>query len=186
MEQTVSSKLRITVKVSDTDPPSHPWPPPRLPTLHDEVDAGGLGVVVRLHRAGVGALIVHVHVLDHDAVLGRRVHQDDHTRVYGPLVIPGVEDGAAVQPGYPGDPVVNRAPGERTRQVSQGTTKKHMPSGSSWQGWDDWSPCSQCTQGHLLFGLARVSASEALQNCSVRTLANSDFQVLRDPVSENP
>ena len=125
-------------------------------TLHNEVDAGGLGVVVRLHRAGVGALIVHVHVLDHDAVLGRRVHQDDHTRVYGPLVIPGVEDGAAVQPGHPGDPVVNRAPGERTRQVSQGTTKKHMPSGSSWQGWDDWSPCSQCTQGHLLFGLARV------------------------------
>lgn len=60
-------------------------------------------MVVRLHRAGIGALIVHVHILDHDAVLGRRVHQDDHTRVYGPLVIPGIEDGAAVQPGHPGD-----------------------------------------------------------------------------------
>ena len=75
-------------------------------TLHDEVDTGGLGVVVRLHRAGIGALVVHVHVLDHDAVLGWRVHQDDHTRVYGPLVIPGVEDGAAVQPGHPGDPII--------------------------------------------------------------------------------
>ena len=75
-------------------------------TLHDEVDTGGLGVVVRLHRAGIGALVVHVHVLDHDAVLGWRVHQDDHSRVYGPLVIPGVEDGAAVQPGHPGDPII--------------------------------------------------------------------------------
>lgn len=123
-------------------------------TLHDEVDAGGLGVVVRLHGAGVGALVVHVHVLDHDAVLGRRVHQDDHTRVYGPLVIPGVEDGAAVQPGHPGDPVVNRAPGGRTRWVSQGSTEKQMPSGSSRQGWDDWSPCPQCMHKHLLFSLA--------------------------------
>lgn len=81
MEQTVSSKLRITVKVWNTGPPSHPWPPPRLPTLHDEVDAGGLGVVVRLHGAGVGALVVHVHVLDLDAVLGLGVAQEDHAGV---------------------------------------------------------------------------------------------------------
>ena len=74
------------------------------------MDPGGLGVVVRLHGAGVRALVVHVHILDHDAVLGRRVHQDDHSRVYGPLVIPGIEDGAAVQPGHPGDPVIYGTP----------------------------------------------------------------------------
>ena len=67
-------------------------------------------MVVRLHRAGVRALVVHVHVLDHDAVLGWRVNQDDHTRVYGPLVVPGIEDGAAVQPGHPGDPVIYGTP----------------------------------------------------------------------------
>ena len=50
-------------------------------TLHDEVDAGGLGVVVRLHGAGVGALVVHVHVLDLDAVLGLGVAQEDHAGV---------------------------------------------------------------------------------------------------------
>ena len=82
----------------------------RPPTLHDEVHPGGLGVVVRLHGAGVRALVVHVHVLDHDAVLGWRVNQDDHTRVYGPLVVPGVEDGATVQPGHPGDPVIYGTP----------------------------------------------------------------------------
>ena len=65
-------------------------------TLHDEVDPGSLGVVVCLHRAGVRALVIHVHVLDHDAILGWCVDQDDHTRVYGPLVTPSVEDGAAV------------------------------------------------------------------------------------------
>ena len=81
MEQTVSFKLRITVKVSDTGPPSHPWLAPSLPTLHDEVDAGCLGVVVRLHGAGVGALIVHVHILDLDAVLGLHVAQEDHAGV---------------------------------------------------------------------------------------------------------
>ena len=69
------------MKVSDTGPPSHPWPPPRPPTLHDEVDAGCLGVVVRLHRAGVGALIVHIHILDLDAVLGLGVAQEDHAGV---------------------------------------------------------------------------------------------------------
>ena len=67
-------------------------------------------MVVRLHRAGIGALVVHIYVLDHDAVLGWRVYQDDHTRVYGPLVIPGIEDGAAVQPGHPGDPIIYGTP----------------------------------------------------------------------------
>ena len=97
-------------------------------TLHDEVDAGGLGVVVRLHGAGVGALVVHVHVLDHDAVLGRRVHQDDHTRVYGPLVIPGVEDGAAVQPGHPGDPIIYGTP------VSEGGEGREQERGKGKSG----------------------------------------------------
>ena len=91
-------------------------------------------MVVRLHRAGVRALVVHVHVLDLDAVLGLGVAQEDHAGVQTPLVVPGVEDGAAVQPGHPGDPVVNRAPGGRTRRVSQGTAEKQEPSGSSWQG----------------------------------------------------
>lgn len=67
-------------------------------------------MVVRLHGAGVRTLIVHVHVLDHDAILCRCVDQDDHTRVYGPLVISSIEDGAAVQPGYPGDPVIYGTP----------------------------------------------------------------------------
>lgn len=53
-------------------------------------------MVVGLHRAGVGALVIHVYVLDHDAVLGLGVDQNDYTRVYGPLVIPSVEDGTAV------------------------------------------------------------------------------------------
>ena len=76
-------------------------------------------MVVRLHRAGVRALVIHVHVLDLDAVLGLGVAQENHSWVQAPLVIPSVEDGAAVQPGYPGDPVVNRAPGGKARWSSQ-------------------------------------------------------------------
>lgn len=65
-------------------------------TLHYEVNPGGFGVIVCLHRAGVWTFIIYIHILDHDAVLGRRVDQDDHSRVYGPLVIPSIEDCAAV------------------------------------------------------------------------------------------
>ena len=38
-------------------------------------------MVVRLHGTGVGALVVHVHVLDLDAVLGLGVAQEDHAGV---------------------------------------------------------------------------------------------------------
>lgn len=84
-------------------------------TLHDEVDARCLGVIVCLHGAGVGALIVHVHVVDLDAVLGFGVGQEHHPRVQAPLVIAGIEDAAAVQPGHAGDAVVHGAPGQRQR-----------------------------------------------------------------------
>lgn len=53
-------------------------------------------MVVRLYRAGVWALIIYVHVLDFDTVLGLSVAQEDHTWVQAPLVIPSIEDGAAV------------------------------------------------------------------------------------------
>lgn len=78
--------------------PSCPFGLPRqaLPTLHDEVNPRGLGVVVGLHRAGIWTLVIHVHVLDLDAVLGLGVAQEDHTWVQAPLVIPSIEDGAAV------------------------------------------------------------------------------------------
>lgn len=66
------------------------------PTLHNEVDPRRLGVVVRLHRAGVWALVIHIHVLDLNAVLGLGVAQEDHTWVQAPLVIPSIEDGATV------------------------------------------------------------------------------------------
>lgn len=84
-------------------------------TLHDEMDTRCLGVIVCLHGAGVGALIVHIHILDLDAVLGFGVGQEHHPRVQAPLVIAGIEDAAAVQPGHPGHPVVHGAPGERQR-----------------------------------------------------------------------
>lgn len=90
--------LRITETVLDTGSPSRaPRPNSQAPpTLHNEVDPRGLRVVVRLHRAGVRALVVHIHILDLDAVLGLGVAQEDHAWVQAPLVIPGVEDGAAV------------------------------------------------------------------------------------------
>lgn len=78
-------------------------------------------MVVRLHRAGVRALVIYVHVLDLDAVLGLGVAQENHAWVQAPLVIPSIEDGAAVQPGHPGDPVVNCAPGGKTRWMSETT-----------------------------------------------------------------
>lgn len=53
-------------------------------------------MIVCLHRASVWTFIIYIHILDHDTVLGRRVDQDDHSRVYGPLVIPSIEDCAAV------------------------------------------------------------------------------------------
>lgn len=112
-------------------------------------------MVVCLHRAGVRALVVHVHILDHDAVLGRRVHQDDHSRVYGPLVIPGIEDGAAVQPGHPGDPVVDRAPGTREKQEPSG----RGPLGMTGKPCLVLTPCPQGKHIHLLFDSSWVELS---------------------------
>jgi len=84
-------------------------------TLDDEMDARCLGVIVCLHGAGVGALIVHVHVLDLDAVLGFGVGQEHHSGVQAPLVVAGIEDAAAVQPGHAGDSAIHGAPGEKQR-----------------------------------------------------------------------
>ena len=67
-------------------------------------------MIVCLHGAGVGPFIVHVHVVDLDAVLGFGVGQEHHPRVQAPLVIAGIEDAAAVQPGHAGDAVVHGAP----------------------------------------------------------------------------
>lgn len=75
-------------------------------------------MIVCLHGAGVGALIVYVHVVYLDAVLGLGVGQDDHAVVYRPLVIAGIQDGAAVQPRYPRDPVIHSTPGGDTQRVT--------------------------------------------------------------------
>lgn len=88
-------------------------------TLHDEMDARCLGVIVCLHRAGVGAFIIDIHILDLDAVLGFGVGQEHHPRVQAPLVIAGIEDAAAVQPGHSGDSVVHGAAGENKEVTHQ-------------------------------------------------------------------
>jgi len=99
------------------------------PTLDDEMDARSLGVIVCLHGAGVGALIVDVHVVYLDAVLGLGVGEDDHAVVYRPLVIAGIEDGAAVQPCYPCDPVIHGTPEKEETEGHKcgGTTHSAYP-----------------------------------------------------------
>ena len=56
-----------------------------FPATHSGLPAkphpGGLRVVVCLYRAGIRALIVHIHILDLNAVLGLGVTQEDHTRI---------------------------------------------------------------------------------------------------------
>lgn len=85
-------------------------------------------MTVCLHRAGVGALIVYVHVVYLDAVLGLGVGQDDHTIVYRPLVIAGIQDGAAVQPRYPRDTVIHSTPGGDTQRVTHPERDTHRAS----------------------------------------------------------
>ena len=76
-------------------------------------------MIVCLHGAGVGALIVHVHVVDLDAVLSLGVGEDDHAVVYRPLVIASVQDGAAVQPRYPRHPVIHGTPAKEEQEGHQ-------------------------------------------------------------------
>ena len=74
----------------------------RVLTLNDEVHLGGLGLLVGEDGAHVGALVVHVHAKDLDAVLAdRRVLHQHHARVQGPLLAARKQDGGAVQPGHP-------------------------------------------------------------------------------------
>lgn len=107
--------------------------------MHDEVDTRSLGVIVCLHRAGVGALIVYVHVVYLDAVLGLGVGQDDHTVVYRPLVIAGIQDGAAVQPRHPRHPVIHSTPAgtHRPSHTWNSTHREHPGSqkgmGAGWE-----------------------------------------------------
>lgn len=77
------ARIKIMVKSVKIDIPSHPLRPPSQapPTLYNEVDPGGLRVVVCLHRAGIRALIIHIHILDLNAVLGLGVTQENHTRI---------------------------------------------------------------------------------------------------------
>lgn len=50
--------------------------------MYDDVHSGGLGLLVGQDGADVGALVVHVHVLDFDAVFRRaRVVEEDDARV---------------------------------------------------------------------------------------------------------
>lgn len=117
---------------------SNPFTDSLLLTLHDEMDTRCLGVIVCLHGAGVGALIVHIHILDLDAVLGFGVGQEHHPRVQAPLVIAGIEDAAAVQPGHSGHPVVHGAPGERQRGDPSGSCSWALslpPFQPSWSSW---------------------------------------------------
>lgn len=94
-ERTERSIIEIHRKSVPHSLPSGP-PSQAAPTLYDEVDPRGLWMVVCLHRAGVGAFVVHIHVLDLNAVLGLGVAQENHTRIQAPLVIPSIENGAAV------------------------------------------------------------------------------------------
>lgn len=112
-------------------------------------------MVVRLHGAGVRALVVHVHILDLDAVLGLGVAKQDHAGVQAPLVIPRIEDGASVQPGHPGDPVVDRAPGTREKQEPSG----RGPLGMTGKPCLVLTPCPQGKHIHLLFDSSWVELS---------------------------
>lgn len=58
--------------------------------LYDEVYTGGFWVIVCLDGAGVWSLVIDVHVLDFNAVRALGVGYENHTGVYGPLVIAGV------------------------------------------------------------------------------------------------
>lgn len=104
--------------------------------MHDEVDARCFGVIVCLHRAGVGPLIVHIHVVDLDAVLGFGVGEDDHAVVYRPLVIASIKDGAAVQPRYPRHPVIHGTPAKEEQKGHQPSANAHVehPSSQKWMG----------------------------------------------------
>jgi hypothetical protein len=112
--------LKIMEKFLNTTFHSYPFRSPSQapPTLYNEVDPRGLWVVICLHRAGVWALVIHIHILDLNAVLGLGVAQEDNAGIQAPFVIPSIEDCAAVKPGHPGDPVVNRAPEDKNRQIS--------------------------------------------------------------------
>lgn len=59
----------------------------------------------------MGALVVHVHILDLDAVLGLGVAQEDHGGL-GTTCHSRRRGWCCGSARLPGDPVVNRAPGE--------------------------------------------------------------------------
>lgn len=110
----------------NTDIPSYPFrPPSQVPhTLYNEVDPGGLRVVVCLHRTSIRTLVIHIHILNLNAVLRLGVTQEDHTRIQAPLVIPGIEDGTAVQPGHRVTRLSIVHLQDKTRQVSERTREK--------------------------------------------------------------
>lgn len=88
-------------------------------TLHNEVDPRRLGVIVRLHGAGVGALVVHVHTLYLDSVLRFGVGVKLHPRVQAPLVVASVKNGTPVEPSYSGHSVIHNAPALRKRKGAE-------------------------------------------------------------------
>lgn len=82
-------------------------------------------MIVCLHGAGVGTFIIDIHIVYLDAVLGLGVGEDDHTVVYRPLVIAGIQDGAAVQPRYPCYPVINSTSAKEETRWSQTWNRSH-------------------------------------------------------------
>ena len=80
-------------------------------TLDDKVDLRGLGLLFGLDGAGVGALVIHVHLLDAQAVLQLAFGHQVHPRVQGPLVGAGEDDVGAIKPGDFGDLVIHITPG---------------------------------------------------------------------------
>lgn len=69
-------------------------------TLHDQVNLGGLGLMLCLNRASIGTLIIDIHLLDSEAVFQRMAFLQLNPRVQRPLVMTSKNDPRTVQPGH--------------------------------------------------------------------------------------
>lgn len=84
-----------------------------VPTLDNEMDIRGLGLLFGLDGTCVGALVVHIHFLDAKAVLQLALVHQVHTRVQRPLVLPSEDDVGSVEPGNFGHLIIHVTPGRR-------------------------------------------------------------------------
>lgn len=94
-ERITRSILHVTIIFCHLASPSYHL----LLTLHNQVNLGGLRLMLCLHRASVGTLI-DIHLLDSQAVLQRMAFLQLNPRVQRPLVMPSKNDARTVQPGH--------------------------------------------------------------------------------------